>query len=142
MCNAEIKNKKCRIKPCTLYHPQLCRANSNKKVCKWGEICKFRHTYENTQRNSFWRNENKTPHHNIHHGPPTKNNKHQQSGYGPLEGRHQEGMYRDPWNRGPDRNWEGYNTGRKRHDNFYENYGHNQRSKEYSEHFHMEWPTP
>ena len=53
MCNAKIKNEKCRENPCDLYHPLLCWANSNQKICKWGEICKFRHTYENTQRNGF-----------------------------------------------------------------------------------------
>ena len=130
MCNADINKEQCRKNPCNLYHPQLCRANLSQKVCRWGEKCKFRHTHENVLRNSHWRNENKTPHHRIHHGPPIKNTKHHQGRYGLPDRSHQEDAYRDMFNRGPERNWEGYNTDRNRYDNYYENYGHNLRGKE------------
>ena len=74
----------------------------------------------------------------MHRGPTTK---HQQGGYDLSERRHQEGVYRDPWNRGPERNWEENDIDRSRHNNFYENYGHNQRGKESRENFLGNWPT-
>ena len=116
MCNADINKEQCRKNPCNLYHPQVCRANLSQKVCRWGEKCKFRHTHENVLRNSHWRNENKTPHHRIHHGPPIKNIKHHQGRYGLPDGSHQEGAY----------------------DDHYSRFGDNYRN---SADFHRDWPT-
>ena len=74
----------------------------------------------------------------MHRGSTTK---HQQGGYDLSERRHQEGMYKDPWNRGHEGNWKGYKSDRNRHDK-YENYGHSQRGKGHIKNFPEEWPTP
>ena len=67
-CDAYVNNNPCIKDPCKLYHPQVCWANQSRKVCRWGERCKFRHVHDNVQRNSHWKYENRT-HHRIQQTP-------------------------------------------------------------------------
>ena len=93
ICDAYVNKKHCIKDPCDLYHPQVCRVNLSRKVCRWGERCKFRHVHDNVQRNSQWKYENRT-HHRIHQKPPPiMNTNHHQGGYGLSDERHQEGAY-------------------------------------------------
>ena len=67
--------------------------NLSRKVCRWGERCKFRHVHDNVQRNSHWKYENRT-HHRIHQTPPPiRNTNHHQGRYGLSDERHQAGAY-------------------------------------------------
>ena len=47
LCNDILNNQQCNSRQCNQYHPQICRANKNKEMCRWGEQCKFRHINNN-----------------------------------------------------------------------------------------------
>ena len=90
MCEADVNEGHCKKNSCDLYHPQICRANLSYRVCRWGDICKFRHVHDDVLVNNHRDYTYKTTHRRRHQRyPPTRYTKHHTGKYGLPNEHHQ-----------------------------------------------------